>query len=215
MKPTIALFLHQPMCSVQSGNGIIKALSSHYNFKIFTKHELEHGFFNDVDMVAFPGGFGNSDAYDYLLRNNADLVREFLQKGGKYLGICMGAYWAGSYYLNLLDGVDAVQYYKQPTADTRRPHTKAISVTWNSQPNKMFFNDGCALVGDTTKFTTVATYANGDAMAIIQGRMGLIGCHPESEKFWYDSYTQMTGHWHKGQHHTLLLEFVNKLMEQA
>ena len=215
MKPTIALFLHQPMCSVQSGNGIIKALRSRYNFKIFTKHELEDGFFDDVDIVAFPGGFGNSDAYDYLLRNNADLVREFVQKGGKYLGICMGAYWAGSYYLNLLDSVDAVQYYKQPLADTRRPHTKAISVTWNGQPNKMFFNDGCALVGDTTKFTTVATYANGDAMAIIQGRMGLIGCHPESEKFWYDSYTQMTGHWHKGQHHTLLLEFVNKLMEQA
>lgn len=214
MKPIIALFLHQPMCSVQSGNGIIKALRSRYNFKIFTKHELEDGFFDDVDIVAFPGGFGNSDAYDYLLRNNADLVREFVQKGGKYLGICMGAYWAGSYYLNLLDSVDAVQYYKQPTADTRRPHTKAISVTWNGQTNKMFFNDGCALVGDASKFTTVATYANGDAMAIIQGRLGLIGCHPESEKFWYDSYTQMTGHWHKGQHHTLLLEFVDKLMNQ-
>ena len=214
MKPTIALFLHQPMCSVQSGNGIIKALRSHYNFKIFTRHELEDGFFNDVDIVAFPGGFGNSDAYDYLLKNNAHLVREFVQKGGKYLGICMGAYWAGSYYLNLLDSVDAVQYYKQPTADTRRPHTKAISVTWNDQPNKMFFNDGCALVGVTSKFTTVATYANGDAMAIIQGRIGLIGCHPESEKFWYDSYTQMTGHWHNGQHHTLLLEFVDKLMNQ-
>ena len=173
------------MCSVQSGNGIIKSLSSHYNFKIFTKHELEVGFFDDVDMVAFPGGFGNSDAYDYLLRNNANLVREFVQKGGKYLGICMGAYWAGSYYLNLLDSVDAVQYYKQPTADTRRPHTKAISVTWNDQPNKMFFNDGCALVGDTSKFTTVATYANGDAMAIIQGRIGLIGCHPEAPEYWF------------------------------
>ena len=215
MKPTIALFLHQPMCSVQSGNGIIKSLSSHYNFKIFTKHELEHGFFDDVDMVAFPGGFGNSDAYDYLLRNSADLVREFVQTGGRYLGICMGAYWAGSYYLNLLDGVDAVQYYKQPTADTRRPHTKAISVTWNGRPNKMFFNDGCALVGDTSKFSTVATYANGDAMAIIQGRIGLIGCHPESQKFWYDSYKQMTGHWHERQHNALLLEFVDKLMEQA
>ena len=215
MKPTIALFLHQPMCSVQSGNGIIQSLSSHYNFKIFTRHELEDGFFDDVDMVAFPGGFGNSDAYDYLLRNSADLVREFVQTGGRYLGICMGAYWAGSYYLNLLDGVDAVQYYKQPTADTRRPHTKAISVTWNGRPNKMFFNDGCALVGDTSKFSTVATYANGDAMAIIQGRIGLIGCHPESQKFWYDSYKQMTGHWHERQHNALLLEFVDKLMEQA
>jgi hypothetical protein len=37
MKPTIALFIHDPKCSVQSGNGIIKALGSHYNFKLFSK----------------------------------------------------------------------------------------------------------------------------------------------------------------------------------
>jgi hypothetical protein len=55
-KRKIAIFLHQPKCSVQSGNGIMKALSSHYTFKIFTKHELEDDFFDDVDMVAFPGG---------------------------------------------------------------------------------------------------------------------------------------------------------------
>ena len=51
MKPTIALFLHQPKCSIQSGNGIMKALSPHYNFKIFTKHELEDNFFDDVAPV--------------------------------------------------------------------------------------------------------------------------------------------------------------------
>jgi hypothetical protein len=32
MKPTIAIFLHQPKCSVQSGNGIMKALSDAYRF---------------------------------------------------------------------------------------------------------------------------------------------------------------------------------------
>ena len=51
MKPKIALFLHQPRCSIQSGNGIMKALSSDYDFKIFTKHELEDDFFDDVGIV--------------------------------------------------------------------------------------------------------------------------------------------------------------------
>jgi hypothetical protein len=46
---TIALFLHQPRCSVQSGNGIIRALSAHYDFKIFTRHELENDFFGTYD----------------------------------------------------------------------------------------------------------------------------------------------------------------------
>ena len=215
VKPTIALFIHQPMCSIQSGNGIIAALKSHYNFKIFTKHELEKGFFDNVDMLAFPGGFGNSDSYDYLLRINGDPIADFVSNGGKYLGICMGAYWAGSHYFDLLEGVDAVQYYKRPTACTRRPHTKAMPVTWNNRNEKMFFNDGCTFVGNPKRFETVATYSNGEPMAIIQNNLGLIGCHPESEKFWYDSYKRMIPNWHNGSHHKLLLKFTNKLMHET
>jgi hypothetical protein len=77
----------------------------------------------------------------------------------------------------------------------------------------MFFNDGCALIGDNTKFETIATYANGDPMAIIQNNLGLIGCHPESELYWYESYKQMRGQYHNGAHHKLLLDFVDKLMD--
>jgi glutamine amidotransferase-like uncharacterized protein len=211
MKPKIALFIHQPMCSVQSGNGIVNALGEYYNFKVFTKHQLEEVFFDDVDILAFPGGFGNSDAYDYLLKPNGKIIKRFIKRGGKYLGICMGAYWAGHHYFDLLDGVEAVQYYKQPTACTRRPHTKAMPVTWNGQSEKMFFNDGCAFVGDSRKYETIATYSNGQPMAIMQDQLGLIGCHPESEKFWYDSYSWMPKHWHEKQHHELLLDFVNSL----
>jgi hypothetical protein len=75
----------------------------------------------------------------------------------------------------------------------------------------MFFYDGCALVGDTNKFRTVATYANGDPMAIQQNNIGLIGCHPESEQFWFDSYSWMRGRYHGGEHHRLLLEFVDQM----
>ena len=211
---TIALFVHDPKCSVQSANGIMRALSPYYRFKIFGKNPLEDVFFDDVDIIAIPGGIGDSESFHWLLRTNGDLIRQFISKGGKYLGICMGAYWAGSYYLNVLDNVDAVQYITQPGTDTRRPHAKAIDVVWNGVPDKMFFYDGCALVGDVTKFTTVATYANGDPMAIIQNNIGLIGCHPESEQFWYDGYTWLKGKYHNDKHHTLLLEFVNTLMEK-
>jgi hypothetical protein len=75
----------------------------------------------------------------------------------------------------------------------------------------MFWYDGCALVGDCTKFETVANYANGDAMAIIQNRVGLIGCHPEADKFWYDGYSWMRRHW-AGGHHDRLREFADQLM---
>lgn len=214
MKPTIALFIHDPKCSVQSGNGIMKALGEYYNFKLFSKNIVEYNFFEGVDMVAVPGGFGDSDSYDNLLKHNAKSIRKFVHNGGRYFGICMGAYWAGHHYFNILDGLDAVQYIKQPHTDTRRPHAKAVTITWEGNADKMFFYDGCALVGDHRKFKTVATYANGDSMAIMQNRIGLIGCHPESQDFWYDSYSYLKGKYHGGRHHELLLNFVNKLMEQ-
>ena len=212
MKPTIALFIHDPRCSVQSGNGIMHALGNNYNFKLFSRNEVEDVFFDDVDMVAVPGGFGDADSYDTLLKNNSKAVRRFVRQGGRYLGICMGAYWAGPHYLNLLDSVDAVQYLKRPGADTRRPHAKNMSINWRGQPDHMFWYDGCALVGDTSKFETVATYSNGDAMAIVQNRIGLIGCHPEAEQFWYNDYSWMRRHW-TGGHHTQLVEFADQLMQ--
>jgi hypothetical protein len=211
MKPTIALFICDPRCSVQSANGIIQALGRHYSFKIFSKSAVEDDFFDGVDMVAFPGGFGDADTFQTILKPNKKNVVDFVQQGGRYLGICMGAYWAGSHYFDILDGVDAVQYLKQPGADTRRPHAKNIDVNWQGEPASMFWYDGCALVGPG-KYQTVATYANGDAMAIYQKNIGLIGCHPESERFWFDSYSWMRPHWHHRQHHQLLLDFADQLM---
>ena len=213
MKPTIALFINDPKCSVQSGNGIINSLGSHYKFKLFSKNELESNFFDNVDMIAVPGGFGDSDSYDKLFKHNASRVIDFVGNGGRYLGICMGAYWAGKHYLNIMEGVKVVQYIKRPNADTKRPHAKNISIEWLGQPQNMFFYDGCAIIGDG-KYKTIATYANGDPMAIIQDKIGLIGCHPESEAFWYDSYSWLKGKYHKGHHHKLLLNFVDDLLER-
>jgi hypothetical protein len=209
MKPTIALFVADPYCSVQSANGVITALGNNYTFKLFGKKQVEDGFFDHVDIVAVPGGFGDASSFDRLFKANQNSVKQFVRTGGKYLGICMGAYWAGSHYLDLLDSVDSVQYITQPNTDTRRPHAKDINIEWQGHPNRMFFYDGCALVGDTNKFNTIATYANGDAMAIIQNNIGLIGCHPEAEPFWYDSYTWLQGKCNSKNN--LLLDFVNQL----
>lgn len=213
MKPTIALFISDPKCSVQSSNGIMKALGNKYTFKIFSKNELEENFFDNVDMIIVPGGFGDSDSYKNLFKRNAKRIKKFVKQGGKYLGICMGGYWAGKHYLNILDNLDTVQYIRRPRTDTRRPHAKNIQINWQGVDTKMFFYDGCAVVGDGD-YETIATYTNGDPMAIIQNNIGIIGCHPESEEFWYDSYSWLKGKYHNGEHGRLLLEFTNRLMEK-
>lgn len=208
---TIALFLHQPKCSVQSGNGIIRALGRDYNFKIFTRHELEDDFFDDVDLIAVPGGVGDSDSYDYLMRINGQRIRNFVASGGHYLGICMGAYWADTDYLGLLNNVRVDQYIRHPTTCTRRPHAKEMPVTWQGTRTSMYFYDGCTFKGSS--YDTVATYPNGAPMAIMQDKIGLIGCHPEAEQHWYGNYSWMQKHWLNGKHN-YLLGFVDQLVQR-
>ena len=212
MSSKIALFVHQPRCSVQSINGIIRALSPKYTFKIFTRHDLESDFFNEVDMVCFPGGLGESDSYDYLMKVHGQRIRNYIASGGRYLGICMGAYWADTDYFGLLDSIRVIQYIKSPGTDTRRPHAKEMPVNWLGNQTSMYFYDGCTYTGPGN-FDTIARYPNGDPMAIMQGRVGLLGCHPEADKHWYESYSWMKKRWHGGRH-SYLLEFVDSLMSK-
>ena len=219
-KPRIALFNHHPECSDQCCFGVMRALSPKYEIKIFRVDDDLDEVLNDVDGVVFPGGIGDSDSYhDFFTRSKANKIAAFLSRGGRYIGICMGAYWAGSRYFDLLDNVDAVQYIKRETAEIRRSYGTVAQVKWNRhKPDQstelMFFYDGCTFVGDG-EYELVATYLNNNPMAIIQGNIGLIGCHPESEEFWYDKpYQYINKYWHDCRHHKLLLNFVDKLMDR-
>ena len=213
----LALFQHHPECSRQCCDGVIQALSPNYKIKTFIVDDDLDEVLNGVDGLVFPGGIGDSDSYhDFFTRTKANKIANFISRGGRYVGICMGAYWAGSRYFDILDKVDAVQYIKRETAEIHRSYGTVAQVKWNRlKPNQsveiMFFYDGCTFIGDGN-YETVATYLNNESMAIIQGNVGLIGCHPESEEFWYEKpYQYLNKYWHKGKHHQLLLEFVNSL----
>ena len=209
---TVAVFVHHPMCSVDSVNGVLQAFGEHYRLKIFTRHLVQDDFFDDVDLVVFPGGDGEASAFRYLLKNNASLVKRYLQRGGKYLGICMGAYWAGKHYFDILDNIDCFQYIKQPNTDIKRSYGTVAKVTWNHREEEMFFYDGTTFQGDLGTCDIIARYSNGDPMAIIQGNIGLIGAHPESLPKWYgETYPYLKDKYHDGRHHELLLDFVDRL----
>lgn len=211
----IALFQHHPECSRNCCSGMMRALYTEYDIDIISKEDIYPGSLDSYDIVAFPGGIGDYSSYDTFFRRKAEnTVADFVANGGHYLGICMGAYWAGRQWFDILDGVDTTQYIKQPTADIRRSFGTVANITWRGKPERMFFYDGCSFVGDESKFTTVARYANNEPMAIIQGRVGVIGCHPESEEYWYEKpYQYINKEWHAGHHHDLLLEFVNDLVK--
>ena len=196
MKPKVMLYLDHPGCSIESCLGIIHALSPKYDVDIFHQHHIN----------------GDSDTFDDSLLIKKDIIKNQISHGKRYLGICMGAYWAGSYYFDILDDVICEQYIKKVDSNVHRPFSSITPVIWEGKNHDMFFYDGCSLIGDNSKFETIATYINGNPMAIIQNNIGLIGCHPESEEYWYDK-PYLKKHWHNFIHHKLLLDFVDKLIE--
>ena len=187
---------------------MIKALSD-FDFKIFTKHKVEDDFFNDVDLICFPGGLGHSDSFDIILKNHKQSIQEFVKQGKPYLGICMGAYWADKYYFDILKDTRVVQYIKQPGSCTKRPHARNMEICWEGRKDQMFFYDGCTFHGGS--YETVAKYYRTRyPMAIVQENIGLIGCHPEADSFWYNMYPYLRGINNQTKHY--LRDFVQRLM---
>ena len=196
---------------------MIEALTPEYRVDLFTKEQFNRVILKDYAAVMFPGGIGDSHThYNFFTRRQGNMLAEYIEAGGKYVGICMGAYWAGPWYFDLLEGIDVVQYIKRPGTEIKRSYGTTANITWcdNEYSLKnydMFFYDGCTFIGDENTFETVARYANGDPMAIIQGNIGLIGCHPESEHYWYTK-KYLKKYWHKREHHKLLKQFVDDLL---
>ena len=210
MKPRIAVFLRHPQCSMQCVNGMTTALEDKYSIRLFASQHLELDTFRQADIIAFPGGIGDSDSFDRFFPDKRPIL-DYLDRGGRYLGICMGAYWAGKKYLDILDGGDCIQYIKRPDTTIRRSYSTTAKVTWNGMEEDMFLYDGCSIVD--SKVEAVSRYQNGDVMAGYYERIGIIGCHPESEESWYNK-KYLVPRWHEGRHHKLLLDFVDGLMER-
>ena len=212
-RPRVAIFVNHPECSVQSAHGIIRAISSEYDTACFTVDDIRDSYFRRYHLIAFPGGIGDSNSWHKILAPTQEVIHNQIALGKRYLGICMGAYWAGPHYYNLLKNIDTKQYIKRRDAKVRRSFATTTEVAWRGRQEQMFFYDGCSLIGRKRNFRTIATYTNGDPAAIIQGRIGVIGPHPESDVYWYDK-PYLQPYWHKYYHHRLLLGFVNELMKR-
>lgn len=165
-------------------------------------------------MVIFPGGRGDANDFKHLLKSKRPILKAYLEQGGTYLGICMGAYWADQIYFDLIGETRCVQYITRPKAEIRRSFPTVVRAEWQGQSEKFYFYDGCTFIDSDPSIETYATYANGDPMAIITGNVGLIGCHLESELGWYQSQT-MRSAWHDLKHHRLLAEFVDCLLQRG
>ncbi|NBQ64943.1 MAG: hypothetical protein EBT95_05280 [Verrucomicrobia bacterium] len=211
-----AVLLNHPECSLQSAHGVVRVLSPMYgvaNVDCIRPQDITLRRLKKYQLFTVPGGLGDSDRWHTLLESSKGLVQQYVREGGHYLGICMGAYWAGPLYFDLLSHIKPVQHIKRKGASSRRSYSTVVDVNWMGNEESMFFYDGCSLLGALPN-TRVANYANGDCAALIEGRVGLIGPHPESDSYWY-SDTYMRPYWHEYRHHYLLEQFIRTLVNRV
>lgn len=214
MKPVVSVYHNHPYCSTDSALGVANALQEEYDVKFFTNDDFDLALQRSA-MIVFPGGIGDADHFHKILEDKKPDVQKYVENGGKYLGICMGAYWADHRYFGLLKDLECNQYIKQPETETTRSYGTVVDVLWWGRPTQMYFYDGCVIDG-VGSCEVVAKYAaNHNWAAVIQGNVGVIGPHPEATKHWftYKTHKYMKNVWHEGRHWNLLSDMVCMMLD--
>lgn len=144
------------------------------------------------------GGDEMKTAWDDVGKFAKD-IREYVSKGGNYVGICMGAFLAGVFDLsgnnsggfNLLteSGSYSDSYIETEGAEIKTEKEAALDITWNGKVHKIFFQNGPYFSEPTNSNTKIiAKYKNGEIAALItnykSGKIGVIGPHPEASDDW-------------------------------
>ncbi len=227
-KSSVLVYTEHPMCSIDCADAVCDLLKSTDKYTVhmygrdsFPKIDGKYLFFN-ADCVVFPGGCGDSDQFDNFLYTYKSGIKKYLREGGRYLGICMGSYFAGYHYFNLLDsGIGCTQYIKRPNSTINKTTPSIVKLLWKDEEKDMYFHDGSAFFFKKKPVEGIdiyAKYKNGDIAAMIQpygeGKIGLIGPHPEAQKWWFYSQPRIKDGWHDCIQHNLFLDFFEDLMKK-
>ena len=211
----IAVYRQDPIASTDCAQAIKDVLATRYDHVFFINHRTcTASTLRGVDCVVFPGGDGDVDNFDHMLSDRSRVIQKYVARGGKYIGICMGAYITSKLYFNILSDTTAEQYIKHPLADVHTMRETTTTCRIENKEHVVYFYDGPVFESDLKSHNILATYHNGAAAAIIkpyhQGRVLCVGPHLESTRTWYDS-KRLNLFWHHGAQHQVLLRMVDRL----
>ncbi|MGG6341912.1 BPL-N domain-containing protein [Stenotrophomonas indicatrix] len=143
------------------------------------------------DLYIQPGGGQNIPAALRALggqRSNA--IRAYVDQGGHYLGLCMGAYLADANNLGLIDE-ELDSAVGRPGFPVHSIDDAAVAVEWLGHQDQMFFQDGPYFpASPSAGFKALGHYENGDISAAAyrygSGKVVLTGPHPEAGRAWFE-----------------------------
>ncbi|MEP9373740.1 BPL-N domain-containing protein [Mesorhizobium sp. KR1-2] len=119
-------------------------------------------------------------------------VRDFVASGGRYFGVCMGAYLASAAGFGVIDG-QAVSYVGRPGSLVDHDEDTVTPVYWRGEERWLYYQSGSTILFSpkASGVNVLARYPNNDIAASVSpfgaGRVGLVGPHPEADQTWYDA----------------------------
>lgn len=140
-------------------------------------------------LYVHPGG-GDLEPAWHVMAQDAALLADWVRGGGRYLGLCLGAYLAGDDPGFALWPGKVFDYISTPRAEVTTPAPAVVQVTWRDTVKRLYFQDGTAFsAADDRAVTPLASYRNGQLASasapVGSGRVTLTGPHPEAPLSWF------------------------------
>lgn len=154
--------------------------------------ELTPARFSHAFLYVQPGGSDRlEDTLEVLAPAEIQALKDFVAHGGRYLGICAGAYLATTTALDV-QGFGLLSFNSME--EETDPQPRIESIFWKNQLTQVYFQDGPYFDVDVLRSPKVEVWAryagSGHVAALIssygKGRVGVIGPHLEADASWYE-----------------------------
>ena len=163
-----------------------------YNWKIkyigeAEPEKLTSASLHTVDMYVQPGGGTVQEDWPKLTIEGQQAVYDYVERGGKMLGICLGGFFLGQFGdagWGWLQGVDTYRGKKYAS-------NTLAKTTWGGKEHFTFWEDGQYFSESGKNTRVLSRYETGQPSAIItsagKGMIAGIGVHVEADETWYDA----------------------------
>lgn len=140
-------------------------------------------------VVLFPGTDDNAGSLeDFIQQFEADTIqglKDFVSRGGRYIGVCGGAYIMSTTYTTAFDsgtGIGLAEFSTEGYSES--DEATIIPITWKDTDRTIYYQLGPKMICDEAlNSQTIATYEDDSVAACIinvgQGKIFLVGPHPE------------------------------------
>jgi glutamine amidotransferase-like uncharacterized protein len=168
----------------------------HYQVRLVDEHQLNDAALQGASLYVQPGGSDDiMDTLNVLSESQIQRIRDFVQQGGNYLGICAGGYLAGQ-YADRAEGsrafalVELAEIDQEIVGDNsaqfiplRLPgEATTRNVYYQAGPH---FGTQLPAGGKALAYYAGSNHIAARISTYGKGRVGLIGPHYEADSSWY------------------------------